>query len=117
MGFGEAIATCFHKYVDFGGRAMRPEYWYWVLFTVLVSLIAEIFDLHVLNIHPKLISVVTSLVLLLPGLAVSVRRLHDIDRTGWWLWISLVPLVGAIVLFVFFCFRGTPGPNRFGTAI
>jgi uncharacterized membrane protein YhaH (DUF805 family) len=115
MGFGEAIAICFGKYVDFRGRAKRPEYWFWALFTALVSLVAQIFDLILFGPRLGIISTVTSLGLLLPGLAVSARRLHDIDRTGWWLLISLVPVIGVIVLLVFFCLRGTPGGNRFGS--
>ena len=55
-----------------------------------------------------------SLVVLLPGIAVGVRRLHDLDRIGWWLLLAFVPLVGTIILIVWFCTRGTPGPNRFG---
>jgi uncharacterized membrane protein YhaH (DUF805 family) len=114
MGFGEAIGTCFSKYVTFSGRARRSEYWYWVLFGVLVGIAAEILDLAVFRTTSGVFSTLSSLALLLPGIAVTVRRLHDIDRSGWWMLILLVPLVGAIVMFVFMCLRGTFGPNRFG---
>jgi uncharacterized membrane protein YhaH (DUF805 family) len=60
------------------------------------------------------LNTLSGLALLLPNLAVAVRRLHDTDRSGWWLLIALLPLIGLIVLIVFFCIRGTPGPNRFG---
>jgi uncharacterized membrane protein YhaH (DUF805 family) len=60
------------------------------------------------------ISSLVSLALFLPGLAVSVRRLHDTDRSGWWVLLFLIPLIGAIVLLIWYCSRGTPGGNRFG---
>ena len=113
MDFTTAITTCFHKYVDFTARAIRSEYWYWVLFVVLVQIVANIIDMIIFG-NSGIISAILSLALLLPGLAVAVRRLHDTDRSGWWILIALVPLVGAIILIVFMCQRGTVGPNRFG---
>ncbi len=114
MGFGEAINTCFNKYVTFSGRARRPEYWYWVLFGVLVGIAASILDVLLVGAHSGVFSGLASLGLLLPNLAVTGRRLHDIDRSAWWILIVLLPVVGAIVLFVFMCLRGTIGLNRFG---
>ena len=114
MGFGEAVSTCFSKYATFTGRARRPEYWYWVLFGVGVGIVATILDAIVFDTTSSVFSILSSLGLLLPNLAVTVRRLHDIDRSGWWMFILLLPLIGAIVMFVFMCLRGTPGPNRFG---
>ncbi len=114
MGFGDAIATCFRKYVAFSGRARRPEYWYWFLFSVLVSIVTTILDLVVFGTDTGAFSVLASLGLLLPGLAVTVRRLHDIDRSGAWIFIVLLPIIGVIVLFVFACLPGTLEPNRFG---
>ena len=111
MGFGEAISTCFRKYADFGGRALRSEYWFFILFQFLVVVALSIVD-AVLGIG--VLSTIASLAMLLPSIAVGVRRLHDIDKTGWWLLIGLIPLIGAIVLIVFFCQQGTEGPNRFG---
>jgi uncharacterized membrane protein YhaH (DUF805 family) len=115
MGFGEAVGTCFRKYVVFSGRARRPEYWYWYLFVVLVTTLAAIVDLAIFGPKAELISTLTGLGLLLPSLAITVRRLHDIDRSGWWIYITLLPVVGAIILIVFHCLRSTPGPNRFGS--
>jgi uncharacterized membrane protein YhaH (DUF805 family) len=114
MGLGEAIGTCFSKYATFGGRARRPEYWYWVLFGLLVGIVAGTLDAIVFGSTSQVFSLLSSLGLLLPNLAVTVRRLHDIDRSGWWMLILLLPIIGAIVLFVFMCLRGTAGPNRFG---
>jgi uncharacterized membrane protein YhaH (DUF805 family) len=114
MGFGEAVRTCFSKYVTFSGRARRPEYWYWVLFGVLVAIAAAILDAVIFGTNSGVFSGLSSLALLLPNLAVTVRRLHDTDRSGWWMLILLLPFVGAVVLFVFMCLRGTAGLNRFG---
>ncbi len=111
MGFGEAISTCFRKYVVFSGRAMRSEYWFFILFQFLVVVALSIVD-AVLGIG--VLSAIASLAMLLPSIAVGVRRLHGTDKSGWWLLIGLIPLIGAIVLIVFFCQQGTEGPNRFG---
>ena len=114
MGFGEAISTCFRKYAVFSGRALRSEYWFWVLFQVLLIIALSIVDGLVFGRPGGVLSSIASLALLLPSLAVGARRLHDIDKSGWWLLIGLIPFIGAIVLIVFFCQQGTEGPNRFG---
>src|SRR5262245_42546292 len=114
MNFGQAIASGFKKYVDFTGRAARSEFWFWTLFAVLASIVGGAID-YVLfpGMIASPIQSIIGLVLFLPGLAVSVRRLHDIDRTGWWILLALT-VIGLIVLLVWNCMRGTPGPNRFG---
>jgi uncharacterized membrane protein YhaH (DUF805 family) len=117
MGFKEAISSGFQNYVGFSGRAARSEYWYWVLFIVLLSIVALLIDLTVFGFNTtgvNPISVIVSLATLLPNLAVSIRRLHDIDRVGWWIFLVLIPLIGAIVLIYWACLRGTVGANRFG---
>jgi uncharacterized membrane protein YhaH (DUF805 family) len=111
MGFGQAISTGFRKYVNFSGRARRSEYWYWVLFSVIVGFVAAIVDMQL---NTQLNSSIANLVIAIPSIAVAVRRLHDIDRSGWWVLIGLVPLVGFILLVVWFASEGTHGPNRFG---
>jgi uncharacterized membrane protein YhaH (DUF805 family) len=114
MQFQDAIRSGFRNYVGFSGRAPRSEFWYWQLFVVLVAVAASILDSGFLpesDVGP--ISAVTSLVLLLPGIAMAIRRLHDIDRTGWWVLLALT-LIGAILLIVWACFKGTNGSNRFG---
>ena len=116
MGFVGAIKTCFSKYVDFKGRARRPEYWWWILFTVLVGIVLELVDLGIAAAHgPGVLGNLANLVFLLPSLAVGARRLHDTDRSGWWLLLWFIPLIGWIILIVFLCQRGTEGPNRFGS--
>ncbi|PJG84528.1 DUF805 domain-containing protein [Conservatibacter flavescens] len=106
------------QYVNFNGRARRKEYWFFTLFNFLIAFALSILDLafglfsYESNIG--LFSGIYGLFVFLPTLAVSVRRLHDINRSGWWLLIGLVPILGAIVIFVFMLFDGTPGVNRFG---
>jgi len=114
MWFTEALK----KYAVFSGRSRRKEYWYFVLFVVLISLMLSIVD-SLIGAYDRssgvgLLSSIFSLAILIPSIAVSVRRLHDIDRTGWWVLISLVPLVGWIVLLIFHVQDSTPGTNRYG---
>jgi uncharacterized membrane protein YhaH (DUF805 family) len=120
MSFTAAVRSVFSQYAQFGGRARRSEYWWFVLFSILVGIVASILD-SVLGTDFEgsatssgIISLIVNLALLLPSLAVGARRLHDTDRSGWWLLIALIPLIGAIVLIVFFVKDSTQGPNRFG---
>src|SRR5262245_13741641 len=115
MTFTEAIKSGFQNYVGFSGRAPRSGYWFWHLFFVLVLIAAVIIDLALFRRSgPSPISTLAELALLLPTIAVAIRRLHDLDRTGWWYLLVFLPIIGAIWLFVWFCMRGTIGPNRFG---
>jgi uncharacterized membrane protein YhaH (DUF805 family) len=114
MGFGRAIATCFRKYAVFSGRASRSEYWFFVLFQILLLIGLMIVDLAAFRGQMNVLSTVGWLILLLPGLAVSVRRLHDVDMSGWFVLIGFVPLIGAILMLVWMCQRGSDGANRFG---
>ena len=106
------------KYAVFGGRSRRKEYWYFVLFSLIVSLILSAIDALLgtfsSSTNVGLLGGIYGLAIIIPSIAVSVRRLHDIDRTGWWVLISLVPVIGTLVLLVFAVLAGTPGQNRFG---
>jgi len=106
------------KYAVFGGRSRRKEYWYFVLFSLIVSLVLSAIDALLgtfsSSTNVGLLGGIYGLAIIIPSIAVSVRRLHDIDRTGWWVLISLVPVIGTIVLLVFAALEGTPGENRFG---
>ena len=116
MGFQEAVAACFRKYVTFSGRATRPEYWYFALFIFLASIGLNIIDTMIFGTDyddPSVFSGIFSLATLLPSISVSVRRLHDIGRSGWWWWLWLVPILGWIILIYWACQPGT-GPNKFG---
>ena len=111
MSFPEAVRACLSQYVTFTGRARRSEYWWFVLFVALVSLVASSIDFAA---NIMVFQVIAGVALLLPNLAVAVRRLHDTDRTGWWLLIGLVPVVGTIVLLVFMLFDSDPEANKYG---
>ena len=106
------------KYAVFGGRSRRKEYWYFVLFSLIVSLVLSAIDALLGTLSSStnvgLLGGIYGLAIIIPSIAVSVRRLHDIDRTGWWILIGLVPLIGGIVLLVFALLDSTPGSNRYG---
>jgi uncharacterized membrane protein YhaH (DUF805 family) len=111
MNFGQAITSGFSNYVNFSSRSVRSEYWFWVLFIVLCEIATAIID-TVLGLG--FVTALFGLATLLPSLAVAVRRLHDIDRSGWWILLAFIPIVGTIILIIWHCTRGTNGPNRFG---
>lgn len=155
------------RYAQFSGRSTRREFWMWVVFVILASIVLSILDKLLglggsagagsqtvtapgftgyragAGVHGGILTDIFTLAILVPNIAVSVRRLHDTDRSGWWILLPLVPylvgaflvgfaitgvhgaaaiggallvlgFVGAIVLLVWYCLRGTPGPNRFG---
>lgn len=121
------------RYAQFSGRSRRKEYWMFVLLVFIIYVIAMILDSLLgfgtttryadltetsaaAGFHSTggIITLLAMLALIVPSIAVAVRRLHDTDRSGWWILIGLIPLVGAIVLLVFYCTDGTKGPNRFG---
>ncbi len=96
------------KYVVFSGRARRKEFWYFILFSTIINMVLAFFN------SSGTLSAFYSLAVFLPSIAVFVRRLHDTDRSGWWILIGLIPVIGAIVLLVFSVLNGTPDANRYG---
>ena len=116
MGFVDAVRTCLNKYATFAGRASRPEYWYFVLFNLLVSLVGTIVEELSGGLGAVLgfVYALVALMLILPTLAVGARRLHDIGRTGWWLLLSFVPVIGQLVLLFWAIQRGNEGTNAYG---
>ena len=112
MTFAQAIRSGFRNYVGFTGRATRSEFWWWVLFQILALVVASVADslLHTQRVFYAL----AALGLFLPGLALQIRRLHDTDRSGWWVFISLIPIVGAILIIVWWCLKGSVGANKYG---
>jgi uncharacterized membrane protein YhaH (DUF805 family) len=112
MTFTQAIKSGFSNYVNFTGRAARSEFWYWVLFAFLVGIAADVVD-YVVGSGSGLVSELWGLATFLPNLAVGARRLHDTDRSGFWQ-LLLLTVVGVFVLIVFWCFKGTPGSNKYG---
>jgi uncharacterized membrane protein YhaH (DUF805 family) len=117
MDFMTAVRTCLSKYVDFSGRARRSEFWYFILFVFLVQIVASILD-SVLGTDfdasgNGLISLVATLALFLPQIAVTARRLHDIDKSGWWQLIGIIPIVGWIIMIVWAC-TDSKADNKYG---
>jgi uncharacterized membrane protein YhaH (DUF805 family) len=104
MKFTDAVKICFAKYAEFNGCASRPEFWWWILFTAVAS--------SVLQSVSYTLSGAFSLVTLLPSIAVTARRLHDTDRSGWWQLLLFIPIIGWIVLVIFCAEQGKP--NRYG---
>ena len=129
VGFGEAIKRAFAGWSTWSGRATRAEYWWWFLFVWLLSAIPYIGIFATADWSSDsdgsiecsgggaiwwILFAVVWLAVLLPTIAVSVRRLHDTDRSGWWYWITLVPCIGGIWYLVLMLLPSTPGQNRFG---
>ncbi len=140
MGFGEAVRTCFSKYATFSGRAPRSEYWWWVLFSFLGNLGLGILDGLIFGFaedDPAMLAGLFGLATILPSIAVTARRLHDVNRSGWWqvapygmiiaaavlaamgafilLWAAgITALVLLVALLVWLIRKGTDGPNDFG---
>ena len=137
MTFGQSVKHVFGNYATFQGRASRSEFWWWYLFTSIVSFIVfipvipwytELLNASVsetvalpaltgLATFGLILSTIWSLAILIPTIAVAIRRLHDTGRSGWWLllwFLSCCFGIGAIILIIFWVLPGTPGPNRFG---
>ena len=105
MTFVNAIKVCFSKYATFTGRARRSEYWYWFLFSLLVGLFLG---------WIPILGWIISLALVIPGIAVFVRRMHDTGHSGWWWFLGFVPIIGFIVLLVWCCTDSQPEDNQWG---
>lgn len=117
MKFKEAVQTCLkEKYVDFNGRARRSEYWWFALFGWILTIVLSILDSLIFNAASGygILASLGGLAIFLPALGVGVRRLHDMDKSGWWLLLSFIPLIGFIILLFWFVQPGTRGQNRFG---
>jgi uncharacterized membrane protein YhaH (DUF805 family) len=116
------------NYAVFSGRARRKEYWWFYLFNFIFILVLDLIGIFIIGpqIHGLILPIIYRLIIIssltiiyelaviVPAIAVGVRRLHDTNRSGWWYFISLVPLVGGIVLLVFLAMDSQPGENRYG---
>lgn len=106
------------KYFVFEGRARRKEYWMFVLFSILISIVLSIVErvtgLYSAENGVGFLSSIYSLAILIPSITVGVRRLHDTGKSGWWILIGLIPFIGSIVLIVFFVMDSDPGQNEYG---
>lgn len=115
MDFATAVKTCLMgKYATFAGRATRSEFWFFQLFYFVVALMLLVIDEMILHNDLGPLQTIWSIALLVPGVAVAARRLHDIDRSGWWQLLYLIPLIGWIVLIVWFATKSDVTDNRFG---
>lgn len=132
MSFGQAVSTCFKKYATFKGRASRSEFWYFILFYVIVGTVLNIIDslfgwsvTEVVNTdtgnsvtaayNPGWLSTIFYLATLLPMISVTVRRLHDTNHSGWWWWLSVICCIGTLILvFAFYIKEGDPEDNKYG---
>ena len=140
MSFMDAVKTCFGKYATFSGRALRSEFWWYVLFIFIAQIVLGMVDRaafgpsELMNMsatgmqgmqdgmgfafsyQPQPITGIFMLATLVPSLAVGARRLHDTGRSGWWQLLVLIPLIGVIVLIVFWASKGSDSENTYGPA-
>lgn len=119
VGFVEAFSLFFKNYVNFGARSSRGAYWWWFLWSIIISfglafIEGLVFGLGLEGAGSGPASILFSFATLIPGISIGVRRLHDMGRSGWWLLIALIPLVGIILLIVWFCQPGQDGTNKYG---
>ncbi len=117
MSFMDAVKCGFSNYITIQGRASRSAFWWWALFTLLGSIAMSIVDGAISGVSftgTGMLETLFSLGTLLPSITVAIRRLHDIGRTGWWLLLVFVPVVGWIVLLIFYVTRGNDGANDHG---
>jgi len=126
MSFLDSISTCFSKYITFSGRATRSEFWWFVLFLLVGQMIAGAADSAIFG--DKVVIMggmefsytagyfgnIFALVTFLPAWAVEVRRLHDTGRSGWWILLWLIPLIGFIILLIWLIGKGSEGDNAYG---
>lgn len=103
MTFNESVQTCFQKYAEFKGRASRSEFWWWALFNLIATICLSIID--------ERLSIAFTVATLLPYLAVTTRRLHDTQRSGWAQLVGLIPLIGFIIMIVWLCQEGKPAEH------
>ena len=110
----DAFLSAFRQFADFNGRTSRKTYWTYIIITVVLSIIVRLTDTHMS--HPGILSLIFLLIFILPTLSMSVRRLHDTNRKGWWVLLALIPVVGPLTLIFFKASKGDTNSNRFGPA-
>ena len=114
MGFMDAVKSVYSNYVNFQGRARRSEYWWFYLFYIIVAVVLQVLTATVSETLGGVLYLLFVLGTFLPMLAVAVRRLHDTGKSGWWILLALIPIVGAIVLIIFYVGDSQPGANKYG---
>ena len=119
MDFQTSVKTCFKKYADFSGRALRSEFWWFVLFSILGGIVTTIIDVMILGYSIESygpVNIIFTVVLILPGIAVTARRLHDVNRSGWWQLIELT-IIGILLILVWNITEGEKKKNIYGPPI
>lgn len=116
MGFSEAVKSFFSNYATFSGRSRRPAYWWPALFLFLVNLVLAAIDTGLFG-GLQILGTIWGLAVLVPSLAVGVRRLHDTDKSGWWILIGLIPFIGTVILIVFFATDSNEDSNQYGDPV
>ena len=119
MDFQTSIKTCFNKYADFSGRALRSEFWWFVLFGFLGGIITTIIDIMILGYSVESygpINLIFSVAIFIPSIAVTARRLHDVNRSGWWQLIELT-IIGILLILVWNVTEGEKKKNKYGPPI
>lgn len=102
------------NYANFKGRARRQEYWMFAFVHLMIAVVLSMVDIMIFGPSNLMLTSLYMLLVLLPGIAVAVRRLHDTGRSGWWILLALIPVAGIIALIAIMCIEGTPAPNRYG---
>ena len=119
MDFQTSIKTCFNKYADFSGRALRSEFWWFVVFSLLGGIVTVIIDVMILGYSVESygpINLIFTVALILPGIAVTTRRLHDINKSGWWQLIELT-IIGILLIIIWNATEGEKKKNKYGPPI
>lgn len=104
-----------NQYADFNGRAIRSQYWYFMLFIFIVSFVLGFLN-NIFFVRP-ILPLIFNLFILIPSIAIGVRRLHDLGKTGWWFFLVLFPIIGQIILLIWFCMKGQTTKNQYGDAL
>jgi uncharacterized membrane protein YhaH (DUF805 family) len=114
-GLSDAFKQFFNRYTQFSGRSNRGEFWFWQLDNILVSLALGVLDAIIFGTSSAgILGGLWAVATIIPSFALSARRLHDIDKSGWWILLSLIPIIGWIILLVWYCRQPDTHPNRFG---
>ncbi len=118
MGFVEAVKSAFSNYANFSGRSPRAAWWYWILFVIVAVIVLEILDMAIFGADSYFpLTMIFSVATFVPYLAVGVRRLHDIDKSGWFQLVCFIPLIGFFLLLYWWAKQGDPYENRFGVPV
>lgn len=112
MDFQSAIRSGLSKWITFSGRSSRSEFWYWILFVILLSMVLSFIGLSTSS--GSIIGFFVAIFFMVAYFSIAIRRLHDLDKSGWWMLLSLFPVLGTLILMAWFTIKGTVGSNQYG---